>query len=57
MPEYQQALKVAREEKETNSDEPAKKKPRISNYTKILFDKLWELSSDSSQFVSFQFTF
>ncbi|XP_068694742.1 unhealthy ribosome biogenesis protein 2 homolog [Montipora foliosa] len=50
MPEYQQALKVAREEKETNSDEPAKKKPRISNYTKILFDKLWELSSDSSQF-------
>jgi len=54
LPEYQQALKVLRqrEEKQTESDEPASKKPRISTYPKLLFDKLWELTSDSVTAVS-----
>lgn len=43
MSEYPQALKV-REEKPTDSDEPASKKPRISSYPKLLFDKLWEMT-------------
>ena len=43
MSEYPQALKV-REEKLTDSDEPACKKPRISSYPKLLFDKLWEMT-------------
>lgn len=43
MSEYPQALKV-REEKLIDSDEPASKKPRISSYPKLLFDKLWEMT-------------
>lgn len=54
MSEYHQALKVAKEDKQRESDEPASKKPRISTYTKLLFDKLWEMSSDSATEVSYQ---
>ena len=52
MSEYPQALK-GREEKPTGSDEPASKKPRISSYPKLLFDKLWEMS-DPAVKVSYQ---
>ena len=50
--EYQQALKVARERKQTDSGEPASKKPKITTYTKLLFDKLWEMASHSVTAVS-----
>ncbi|XP_078357235.1 unhealthy ribosome biogenesis protein 2 homolog isoform X2 [Oculina patagonica] len=43
MSEYPLALKV-REEKPTDSDVPATKRPRISSYPKLLFDKLWEMT-------------
>ncbi|CAH3042344.1 unnamed protein product, partial [Porites evermanni] len=45
--EYQQALKGVREERQTESEEPSKKKARISSYPKLFFDKLWEMSLDS----------
>lgn len=51
MSEYPQALKV-REEKPTDSDEPVSKKPRISSYPKLLFDKMWEMSGSVTR-VSF----
>ena len=50
--EYQQALKVAREGKQTDSGEPAVKKPKISTYAKLIFDKLWEMASYSVAAVS-----
>ena len=45
--EYQQALKGVKEEKQTETEEPASKKLKISSYPKQLFDKLWEMSLDS----------
>ena len=41
-----------REERQTESQEPSKKKARISSYPKLLFDKLWEMSLDSVSAVS-----
>lgn len=39
-------------EKDGKCDEPAKKKPKVSKYTKLFLDKLWEFVSDSAQGVS-----
>ena len=39
-------------EKDGKCDEPAKKKPKTSNYTKLFLDKLREFVSDSAQGVS-----
>lgn len=43
MAEYPQAFKV-REEKQTDSDEPVNKKPRIFSYPKLLLDKMWVMT-------------
>ena len=39
-------------EKDAKCDEPAKKKPKVSKYTKLFLDKLREFVSDSAQGVS-----
>ena len=39
-------------EKDGKCNEPAKKKPKIYNYTKLFLDKLREFVSDSAQGVS-----
>ncbi|CAH3196380.1 unnamed protein product, partial [Porites evermanni] len=55
--EYQQALKGVREERQTESEEPSKKKARISSYPKQLFDKLWEISKMNKSTSSTEFDF
>lgn len=45
-------LEMTNLEKDGKCDEPAKKKPKVSNYTKLFLDKLREFVSDSAQGVS-----
>ncbi|KAK2555339.1 Unhealthy ribosome biogenesis protein 2-like protein [Acropora cervicornis] len=47
--EYQMPSEMSNLEKDGKCDEPAKKKPKIYNYTKLFLDKLREFVSDSAQ--------
>ena len=50
--EYQMPSETTNLEKDGKCDEPAKKKPKVSKYTKLFLDKLREFVSDSAQGVS-----
>ncbi|XP_015778811.1 PREDICTED: unhealthy ribosome biogenesis protein 2 homolog [Acropora digitifera] len=47
--EYQMPSETTNLEKDGKCDEPAKKKPKVSKYTKLFLDKLREFVSDSAQ--------
>lgn len=50
--EYQMPSEMSNLETDAKCDEPAKKKPKVSKYTKLFLDKLREFVSDSAQGVS-----